>query len=90
MHADNFGEITKQLNLSSVEVRVLHRQLTKVRSVSGPENTEREQFRDEAYAIVADPRIPQEWFVGEPGACMRANSGIDPKTRGILSGILPS
>jgi hypothetical protein len=80
MHADNFSKITQQLHLSSVEVRVLHRQLSK-ETLSGPGNTEREQFRDEAYAIVADPRIPREWLLAEPG--------IDRKTRAILLAAYP-
>ena len=89
IHAENFYQITKRLNLSSVEVRVLHRQLNKGKMVSEPNNTEREFFTDDGYAIVADPRIPREWFLGEPGACTSAESHMDRKTRAILLAAYP-
>jgi hypothetical protein len=75
MHGENFGEITRRLNLSSVEVRVLHTQYLPVTDFMAGSSSGHPLRLDEGYALVTDSRIPREWFLARVAAHTDLNTG---------------
>ena len=69
LHSENFAEITSRLKLTSVELHVLPTgsSLEKFQEHGRPERT---ITSSRGYAIVTDARIPQSWFLSEPGKSM--------------------
>ena len=64
MHAENLGEISRNLGINELELLVLHLE-PEAGTVQETGKPERKVVIDRGYAMVSDARIPREWFLSD-------------------------